>query len=283
MSQLKLGLLDHHLNTSHSTTFLKLLRGPLSEGVEIVGAWESSPEIPDGHEKHKLTKMNSAQEVIEASNAIMVLAPNNAEAHLELARPALEAGLPVYIDKSIADTVENAKEILRLSEKHNAPVMAASSLRFAVELDELQKGAPGPYESVFTRGMGKWNGYSVHTIAMALRLFGTNITRLIDTGTQGIRTVTLDDGNRRCTIEVREAENQHEASPWQAGVLVGDKYEVTTVKRFPEFYENMLRAALEFFRTGKSPVSNQEMIMSVAVEDAADLSLSKGGVWVDVG
>lgn len=283
MSKMKIGYLDHHLNTSHSTKFLGLLHGSVGNGeVEVVGAWESNPEEPDWYEKNGLAKMGSAAEVVAASDAIIVLAPNNPEAHLELAKPALEAGKPVFIDKDIADNVKSAQEILRVADKHNAPVFAASSLRFAKELDELEDREPPPYDSVFVRGLGKWKGYGVHTIAMAMRLFGPRVTRLIDTGSDEARCVTLDDGTRRCIIDVRLSENQYDTTPWQAGALVSGKYETATIKDFDQFYVNLMQEMLEFFRTGVSPISQEEMKMTVAIEKAADLSMAEGGVWVEM-
>lgn len=263
--------------------FLALLRGSVGNGeIDITGAWESDPEQQDWCESNGVVRMASAGDVIAASDAIMVLAPNNPEAHLDLARPALEAGKPVFIDKSLADCSKHAREIARLSDRHNAPVMAASALRFASELDALEEREPPPYDSVYARGMGKWNGYAVHTISMALRLFGTRVERVIDTGSDEARLVTLDDGARRCAIDVRVSENQYETTPWQVGALVSGNYETATVTRFDQFYVNLMREAVEFFRSGVSPVSTDEMIMTVAIEKAADLSLAEGGVWVEL-
>ena len=43
-----------------------------------------------------------------------------------------------------------------------------------------------------------------------------------------------------------------------------------------------MREVVEFFRTGVSPISAEEMIMTVAIEKAAELSLANGGVWVEL-
>lgn len=283
MANLKVGFLDHHLNTSHSMKFLALLRGCVGNGeVDVVGAYESNPEQADWCESNGLVRMASPEEVIAASDAIIVLAPNNPEVHLDLARPALQAGKPVFIDKDIAGCVHSAREIARLSERHGAPVMAASGLRFASELDALEEREPPPYDSVYARGLGKWHGYGVHTITMALRLFGSKVVRVIDTGSDEARCVTLDDGMRRCVIDVRMSENEYEATPWQVGALVSGRYETATITRFDQFYTNLMQEVVEFFRTGVSPISMEEMLMTVAVEKAADLSLAEGGVWVEL-
>ena len=281
---MKIGFIDHHLNNYHSDVFHQILGSPASAGVaHLVSAYESHPEGPDWCEAKGVARASSPEEVIAKSDAIMVLAPDNVEMHLDLARAAIESKKPVYIDKNLARSLADAKEIVALAAKHGTPIMSSSALWFAAELEEMLAGINDSIESAFARGFGKWRGYSIHTISPAIRLFGAGVKRVIDTGTGSTRYVTLDDGRRRATIEVRESENQYEATPWQFGALVGGRYEVATVKKFNEFYENLLKHVLTFFKTHKSPVSLDEQLMIIAVENAADESLAKGGSWVDVG
>lgn len=282
MDRLKIGYLDRNLNTSHPSKFLEILRGEVGQGeVEVVGAWESEPE-GDWCSKHGVKRMATAEEVVEASDAIIVLAPNNPECHLKLARPALEAGRPVFIDKVLADGVSSAQEIVRLAQKYNSPLMAASALRFAPELDKLEDEAVGAWENIYLRGMGQWNGYGVHTITMAMRLFGPRVKRIIDTGSDGARFITLDDGFKRATIDVRMSKNQYELHPWEAGILSEGNYHKAVVSDFDGFYMALMREVVDFFRTGISSVSIEEMLMTIAIENAADLSLAEGGVWVEM-
>ena len=51
--------------------------------------------------------------------------------HLEQVRPVFEAGKPVFIDKPLAATWADVKEIARLGEKHSTPWWSASSLRYS--------------------------------------------------------------------------------------------------------------------------------------------------------
>ena len=68
---------------------------------------------------------------------------------LELARPALEAGKPVYFERPFAYTIADAEEIIRLAKAYNAPVMAGSSLEYQPEISDMQKFARenGPIRS----------------------------------------------------------------------------------------------------------------------------------------
>ncbi|MCX7020152.1 MAG: Gfo/Idh/MocA family oxidoreductase [bacterium] len=281
---MKIGFIDHHLNNYHADVFHKILNGPAGGGkVEIAAAYETHPRGEDWCAAKQVKRMASPEEVVKESDAIIVLAPDNIETHVELSRAAIESKKPVYIDKNLARSQGDAHAIAALAARNGTPLMSASALRFAVELEDMLRQAGGPIESVFARGFGKWRGYSIHTIAPALRLFGWNVKRLIDTGTGSTRFVTLDDGSRRATIEVRESENQDQATPWQFGILVGNRYEVCAISQFEAFYVNLLKEVVEFCATGKSPISIEEQLMVVTVESAADESLAQDNAWITVG
>ena len=63
----------------------------------------------------------------------------NRDDHLSLARPFLENGIPVMIDKPLADSVDDAVEIIRLAQANNTPFMSCSANRYAPEVVALQQ------------------------------------------------------------------------------------------------------------------------------------------------
>lgn len=63
----------------------------------------------------------------------------NRDDHLSLARPFLEAGIPVMIDKPLADNLEDAIEIIRLAREKNVPFMSCSANRYAPEVVALRQ------------------------------------------------------------------------------------------------------------------------------------------------
>lgn len=286
---MKVGFLDHHLNNYHANKFHALLTGEVGKeagGVEIVAAWESHPEGEDWCATKGVHRAASAAEVVEKADAILILAPDNTEAHRALSAEALASGKPLFFDKALASTLEDSREIIRRAEEHKTPFMSASSLRFSVELEELL-GRIGerPIDGIFSRGFARWRGYSVHTISPALRLLGGDrVRRLIDTSRGGpARLVTLDTASgRRVHIEVRESENQFEATPWQIGALVDGRYEIATVSKFDEFYANLMRQVVRFFQTRQSPVPVEEQLEILAVELAAEESVRQGSQWVNL-
>ncbi|MBX7244763.1 MAG: Gfo/Idh/MocA family oxidoreductase [Candidatus Sumerlaeaceae bacterium] len=281
---MKIGFIDHHLNNYHADTFLRILTKELEQKATVVAAYESNPVGDDWCAKNGVARVQSAAEVVAASDAVIVLAPDNVEAHLTLGRVALESGKPCFVDKNLSSSLEDARKIVEIAAAHKTPLMSSSSLRFSVELEELMgRIGNAPIETIFSRGFGRWHGYGVHTIAPALRLIGGNVSRLCDTGTAGASVVTIEDAaGRRALIEVREADNQQEASPWQIGALAAGRYETATITKFAEFYKNLMAQVTAFFATGKSPISVEEQLATVAIETAADESRAAGGKWVDI-
>jgi len=282
---IKIGIVDHHLNNYHADKFLSLLRGPLKkEGLEIVSAWESNPMGDDWCKKNNVPRAGSPQEAVRDADAIMLLAPDNIEDHRKLAEIVLPLGKPTLIDKFLAPKLSDAKAIVALAEKHKAPIFSSSSLRYAVELEEVKKEFEGAkITEGYVRGMGAWDGYGVHTVSMALRVMGDGVKRLIDTGTKTARSVTLDYGSdRRALIDVRTASNEWHEFNWRFAFKVGDRYVSADIKDYDGFYANLMREAAAFFRTGKASVPIHQTLTTVAILEIANRSLASQGVWVDL-
>ena len=282
---MKIGFIDHHLNNFHADVFHKLLTGHAGGGrLEIVAAYESTPKGDDDWcAKTGVPRASSPAEVVAKSDAVMVLSPDNLDKHLELGREALQSGKPTLIDKMLSPSLADAREIVKIAAAHNTPLISSSSLRFAAEVEELVARIDGPVNAVFASGFGNFPVYGIHTIAPAMRLIGDRpVKRVIDTGVANARIVTIDDGERRTLLEVRLSANQYEATPWTLGALVGDRYEIAEIRQHDVFYANLMKEVVKFFETGKSPMTLEEMLRSVAVQDAAERSLAGGGIWIDV-
>ncbi len=284
---LKVAFIDHHLNNYHADTFLNLLRNDLgAEGTEIVAAWESDPTGDDWCAKNGVMRAASLREAVDAADAVMLLAPNNIEAHSALFSQILPTGKPVFLDKMLALVPAEARAIARAAKQHGTPIFSASALRFAVELDgtHLASGKT-PSDEAVARGAGDWENYGVHTLSLALALMGTGVRRVIDTGTPSGRTVTLDYGNgRRALVECRAAANEWDVFGWSFAVRAAgsNRYTAATVTDYGGFYANLLREVVAFFRTGVSPVSMEEMLTVPALLGAATCSQAQSGIWLPI-
>lgn len=278
---LRLGFVDHHLNNFHANKFHSLLHGPLADlGARVTCAWESDPTGDDWCAGKEVKRCGSAAEVAREADAVIVLAPDNIEAHEALFAEVVGAGKPVMVDKFLATTPAGARQIVGQAEAAGIRIFSSSSLRFAVEAEAALADLPRVDEA-FARGMGEWDGYGVHTLGMVIAGIGADVARVLDTGGAATAAVTLEyaDG-RRAYLDVRAAANQWETLPWTFGYRSGDRYAAGQIADFDGFYANLMRRAVHFFQTGESPVSTAEMLAVVDVLDAANRSRAAGGEWV---
>ncbi|MBM3460271.1 MAG: hypothetical protein FJX77_17260 [Armatimonadetes bacterium] len=278
---IRVGLVDHHLNNFHANKFVQLLHGPLAElGARVVCAWESDPVGEDWCARTGIARVGSAEAAAESCDAVMVLAPDNVETHRVLCSRVFPAGRPVFVDKYLAPTTEDARAILAEADRYNVNLYSSSSLRFAMEHRELWKPGMRPSEA-FARGMGDWMGYGVHTVALLQASLGSGAARVLDSGSSHASVVTVEyrDG-RRGWIEVREAANQWEVFPWTFGFRDGERYVTGTVRDYEGFYSNLMREVVSFFGTQAAPPGRDAMVETVAILEAAGESRMRGGEWV---
>lgn len=95
----------------------------------------------------------------------VLLARDDAENHVEMAMPFLNAGLPIFIDKPFALTIKEANLMLSV-QKFESQIFTCSSLRYAQELilnkDEVEK--LGHIDYVEGTIMNKWETYGIHIL-----------------------------------------------------------------------------------------------------------------------
>lgn len=112
------------------------------------------------------------EEMIGQVDAVL-LARDDPETHLELARPFLLAGLPVYIDKPLATSRAAAREIFAL-EQWPGQVFTCSALRYAAEfsLSAAERAELGALRHIQATTPKDWKRYAIHVIDPLLRLAG---------------------------------------------------------------------------------------------------------------
>ena len=101
----------------------------------------------------------------------VLLARDDAETHLEFARPFLEAGMPIYVDKPLALSRAEAERLIGL-QRFPGQLFSCSALRYAPELalTPVQEAAIGVTRCIAATVPKDWDKYSVHVIEPLLRL-----------------------------------------------------------------------------------------------------------------
>ena len=103
------------------------------------GVWDDIPEVADKMSTRGYGKAyRDYEKLINESDAVHIEHADYRRV-FEFARPALEQGKAVFINRPFTATIADAEEVIRLARAHDAPVMSASSLEFQPIVADMQE------------------------------------------------------------------------------------------------------------------------------------------------
>lgn len=201
--------------------------------------------------------------------------------HLEQMKEAVKCGKPVFIDKPLASTLKDAREIAKVAADAHVPWFSASSLRFS-NIDELKKE---PMNGVMVWGPGptekhqqlELSWYGIHAAEMLYTLMGTGCTEVTRTSSEEADVVTARWKDRRlATMRVDRPYSKFGA------VAFRSKNRVDVISDIKVDYVPLVREIVQFMNTQKPPVSNEETLEIFTFLDAAQRSKAKKGAPVNM-
>ncbi len=228
--------------------------------------------------------VGSIKEMVKKVDAVMLLT-NDGRPHLKEIKPVLKAGKPVYVDKPLAANLSEVLAIFKMARKYKVPTFSCSPLRYVKEALDIRAGkvvgkvlgantyGPAPIQKSHVDLF--WDG--IHAVESLYTVMGgvgcKTVTR---TFTDGADVVVGDWGDGRIGVfrGVRKGKSGFGGTAFGEG-------KIASIGVFAG-YRPLVVAIVEFFRTGKSPVSEEETIEIYAFMDAADESKRKGGIPVSV-
>lgn len=136
-----LGLVG--VNTSHADAFSRIFNGDaetsaIIDNARITHIWGDDPErVQSLATTHDIatTVDEPATMIGHIDGALIIDDTGGGASHVELARPFIEAGVPLFIDKPMTTDYADAVALFDLAGQHSTPIMSCSALRFPVELD----------------------------------------------------------------------------------------------------------------------------------------------------
>jgi predicted dehydrogenase len=283
------------LDTSHSVAFTKsLLKGDAAfKGYKVVAAYpqgsldivSSTERIPGYTEEVKkmgVEIVNSIADLLEKVDVVL-LETNDGRRHLEQALQVFKSGKRIFIDKPIAASLKDAKEIFIAAEKYNVPVFSASSLRFAKGMSEIKNGSLGKVQGADTYSPMKFEKthpdlywYGIHGVEMLFTVMGTgceSVQRIIGVD-QEVFIAKWKDGRIGTFRGIKNGKQDY------GGTALGEKG-ISTLGPY-NGYDPLLIEIINFFETGISPVDKNETLEICAFIEAADLSKKSNGQVVSL-
>lgn len=280
----KIGFIDNFLSEWHANNYPDMIRkNPRAQelGFDVCYAYAKTEVSPyDGVttdewcKEHKVERCNSVEELVDKSDYIVVLSPDNPELHYELSEYALKSGKPTYIDKTFSPDRATAEKLFGLAKKYNTPMYSTSALRFADELKPYRENPIGAAQCVVC-GCYVFDIYAIHIFEMMCTVMKSGAVRLMAVQNGRNRNIVVDYGKERYASFLQMHTDDPVGVPFLVSVEMPDGS-----ARFYNIQEGYQERSMEhlvnFFATGIPEVDSGETL------DAARKALKKPFTWFKI-
>jgi hypothetical protein len=292
--ELRAGIIG--TDTSHVPAFAKLLRSRLQWKIKLVAAFKGgSPDLPTSanrvegfaktiHEEFGVELVDSIETLLTKVDVVLLTSVDG-RPHLAQVTPVLKARKPVFVDKPLAASLQDARRIVELARETRTPFFSSSSSRFNSDIPRLRDN-PGVGKVTKVQATYSLNTiafhpdlfyYGIHGVEALYAVMGTGCARLSRKieGDADISTCTWKDG--RIGIyhgTLKSGDKQPLIRIW------GEKG--TTDASGTGGYDGLLLAIAEFFHTGRPPFDVAQTLEIFEFMTAAQLSKERNGAAVSL-
>jgi predicted dehydrogenase len=285
-------------DTSHVIEFTRMFNDASQPdhvpGVRVVAAFKGgSPDVTESWErvdkyaaelqnKWKVEIVDSIPKLCSMVDGVL-LESLDGRTHLNQAKLVIAAGKPVFIDKPLAASYQDAKEIAQLASQARVPWFSSSSLRYWEETQRLKnlQGAghiltynvysPSPTEPHHPVLM--W--YGIHGVEILFTLMGTGCESVSHTNTDAEDVVVGRWPGERLGVM-----RGFRKGLYAYGITAFTDKTVVNSEPKPFSYRPLLVEIAKFMQTRVPPVSADETLEIFAFMQAAELSKQQGGAEI---
>jgi predicted dehydrogenase len=289
MKKMKVAIIG--LDTSHSLQFT--MRAQAHEcdpdqrvdGLEVISCMRFETPFQDKKgldertaqlEEWGVKVYEDFDRAVEGAEALL-LEVNDPTLHVEYFEKAAKTGLPVFLDKPLADTYENGLEIARIAKEYNVRFFSASSLRFignmvktVEKFDDIQCASVfGPLGIAPAGESVVW--YGVHAFEILQRAMGCGaeaVTAVNDE--KGVVAVVHYKDGRRGVVELAKGAFVY------GGSIRTDSDKDVFVCDMTYAYKGLLELIVRFFKGGLAPVEFDETLEIMNLLDTTVRAMKSG-------
>jgi hypothetical protein len=291
-ADLRLGIIG--TDTSHCTAFTRVLNDATApghvSGARVVAAYKGgSPDLEESmrvidkyaaelKDRWGVQFVDSIEDFCPLVDGLL-LESVDGRPHLAQFREAVRCAKPVFIDKPLTSTLEDALAIAKVARVANVPWFSASALRFS-PIAELRRPdmisaivwAPAPLEPHHQLDLS-W--YGIHAVEMLYTLFGTGCEEVSRMSSPDADVITgrWRDG-RLGTVHTQRPYGKY------GGVVFLKDRTLEAKPDIPIDYVPLVEQIVKFMQTRVPPVANEETLEIFEFMDAAQRSVQQGGAAV---
>ncbi len=273
-----IGFIDYCLDEWHANNYPAWLK-EADPDCEVAYAYAVT-DHPNGGmttdewcEKNGVTRCLTMEELVEKSDAIVVLSPDNCELHEALCQVPLRSGKPVYIDKTFSPNLAMGKRIFDIAAKHGTPCYSTSALRFAEEY----KVPTEEITAITSIGGSVPEIYIIHQLEPVMMLMKEQAKRVMTLKTDSFYSYIIEFNSGR-VVTVNQFEK---GIPFSLNIAYKNGGAVIANAQ-SDFFKVFIANLAHFFKTKEVPVTPEETLPIMAVREAALKGLSLPGQWIPV-
>lgn len=289
MKKIKAAIIG--LDSSHSIQFSMRAQAPdcdpdqKVEGLEIISCMRFETPFQDKKGLDERTAQLEAwgikvtedfDEAVKGADALL-LEVNDPALHVEYFEKAAKLGVPLFLDKPLADNMENGLKIAEIAKKYNVKMFSASSLRFIKNMEEtINKfddiqcvSVFGPLGLAAAGSSVVW--YGVHAFEILQRAMGCgakSVTAVNDE--KGVVAVVHYADGRRGVVELAKGAFVY------GGSVRSDSDKDVFICDMTYAYKGLLERIVSFFNGGNTPVEFEDTLEIMNLLDATVRSMNSG-------
>jgi len=272
------GFIDYFLDEWHANKYPAMIKERTNGEFQVKYAYgkvdcEWGLTNEKWAEKHGIELLDSIEAVVEKSDVLVVLSPDNPEMHEELTDLPLKSGKLVYVDKTFATDKETALRIFENADKHNTKCFSSSALRFATELKAIDKKK---IDKIYSEGAGYFDSYAIHLIEPIVMLMGSRAKRVMSLGnaTHPSLVIEFEDGRYAQLRQILGA-------PFKITAVDDEnKYEEFVIES--DYFGLFVDAMVKFFETGEIPVEHAQTVDVIAIRESGLKAFETPFMWVEI-
>lgn len=183
------------LDTSHSEKFAELISD--RPDMTIGGVWDGGDVRSDAYaerfcQTYRAHRYDRPEEMIDCIDAVMVLTVNW-DLHRPIAVQFIEAGIPTFVDKPIAGSIEDIEILRRIVDREGIPFCGGSAVPYHPSLSVMR--ADDGTHDLFSAGYNDPFYYGVHITDAARKICGADWARIEPAGYGAATSVTFANGS----------------------------------------------------------------------------------------
>ena len=247
------------------------------EGAKVTHIW--TDDINDARLVSKASLIDNIvehpEDVIGQVDAVIIPTDKGHE-HVERARPFVEAGLPVFIDKPMADNVDDLKTMIKWHE-NGARIMSSSALRYSKEFIPYYNNTYelGEVRFATMTMIKKWETYGIHAVEGIYPVFGPGFISARNVGHGGSNIVHL---RHKCGADIIISVINDIFGSSNLMQLCGTKGNVI-IKKQDTFYSfrKQMESFIDYLKTGERPFPFSETVELMKIIIAGIISKEQKG------